>query len=79
MANIIIGKVAPTFKGAWSSKQTYFRLDIVSYNGSSYACIAQTNIGTIPDSNSSVWVLVASKGDVGNVDVTVGNKTFNDY
>lgn len=79
MANIIIGKVAPTFKGAWSNTQTYSRLDIVNYMGSSYVCISQTNIGTIPGSDSSIWVLVASKGDVGNVDITIGNKTFNNY
>ena len=78
MANIIIGKVAPVFKGEYSSATTFNRLDIVSYNGSSYACLLDNTKGVVP-TNSSRWVLVASKGDVGSVDYNLGNKTYNDF
>ena len=78
MANIIIGKVAPIFKGAWSTTATYTRLDIVKYMGSSYVCIVDTTTGSLP-TDEGKWVLVAEKGDVGSVDLTVGNKTFNDF
>ena len=78
MANIIIGKVAPVFKGTWTNTATYTRLDIVNYMGSSYACIIDTVSGSLP-TDETKWVLVASKGDIGNLDVTVGNNTFNDY
>ena len=78
MANIIIGKIAPVFKGEWSTNVTYTRLDIVSYMGSSYACIVESASGSLP-TDTSKFVLVASKGDVGTVDLTVGNKSFNDF
>lgn len=78
MANIIIGKVSPVFKGEWSITETYTRLDIVKYNGSSYVCIAETLSGSVP-TNENNWVLVAEKGDISSVDLTVGNKTFNNF
>lgn len=78
MANIIIGKVSPVFKGEWSITETYTRLDIVSYMGSSYACIVESVSGSVP-TNENNWVLVAEKGDISSVDLTVGNKTFNNF
>ena len=78
MAKIVIGKVAPIFKGAWSSTVTYTRLDIVKYMGSSYVCIVGNTSGSLP-TDESKWVLVAEKGDIGVVDLTVGNKTFNNF
>lgn len=78
MAKIVIGKVAPIFKGAWSSTVTYTRLDIVKYMGSSYVCIVNNTSGSLP-TDESKWLLVAEKGDMGAVDLTVGNKTFNNF
>lgn len=65
MANIIIGKIAPVFKGEWNTNVTYTRLDIVKYWGSSYVCIADSTIHTMPDDTSN-WLLVAEKGDDGH-------------
>ena len=78
MANIIIGKVAPTFKGEWDSTVTYNRLDIVSYNGSSYGCVSDNVNNKIP-TNETYWKLVASKGDISSVDCNLGNNTYNDF
>ena len=65
MANIIIGKISPVFKGEWSTNETYTRLDIVKYWGSSYVCIADTTIHTFPTDTRN-WLLVAEKGDEGH-------------
>lgn len=41
MADIDLGKVAITPKGAWLVSETYERLDAVSYNGSSWVSKTQ--------------------------------------
>ena len=51
-------------KGVWNSQNTYERLDIVSYNGSSY--IARQNVPVnISLSNTNYWKLIAEKGGKG--------------
>lgn len=48
-------------KGAWLSSVTYSKGDIVTYDGSSYSALrASTN--KIPSSNTSDWIVYASKG-----------------
>ena len=58
-----LGKVATTPKGEYSNETTYIRLDIVSYNGSSYVCLKES-VGNLP-TNTEYWQLIASKGDTG--------------
>lgn len=68
MANILIGKVAPLFKGEWKEGSSYERLDVVYHNGSSYVCIEDvSNSSTTPNANTNSWLLVAKKGDKGDV------------
>jgi hypothetical protein len=59
-----------TPRGAWSSGSTYATNDVVSYtNGSSYLAI-QASTNQTPSTATSYWLLLASKGDTGNGDVT---------
>lgn len=50
-------------KGPYNGATAYLVNNIVSYNGSSYSCIANST-GNLP-TNASYWVLIASKGDEG--------------
>lgn len=59
-----LGKVATTPKGVYSNETTYVKLDIVTYNGSSYVCLKES-VGNLP-TNTEYWQLIASKGDNGN-------------
>lgn len=58
-----LGKVATTPKGEYNNATTYLRLDVVTYNGSSYVCL-QESVGNLP-TNTTYWQLMASKGDTG--------------
>ena len=64
MANIDIGKVAPTPKGQWNSAATYEKLDIIINGTSTY--IAKQNVpsGTSIN-NTEYWQLLVEKGDRG--------------
>lgn len=61
-AYIVIGS-ALTSKGAYAGGTTYAINDLVTYNGSSYLCIAPTT-GNLP-TDGTYWVLLAAKGDTG--------------
>lgn len=50
-----------TFKGEYDSTKTYTRLDAVTYQGSSYVCLADTS--STPPSDS--WQVLAQKGTDG--------------
>ena len=78
MAKVYIGKIVPYFRGEYISGVIYNRLDVVGYLGSSYVC-NRDGVSNIPPTNSTYWVLVAKKGDTGNVDGVVGNKIYNDF
>lgn len=58
MTEIQVGKVMLTPKGEYDSTKTYTRLDAVTYQGSSYVCLADTS--STPPSES--WQLLADKG-----------------
>lgn len=64
MATTILGKVACTPKGAWSSGASYEVLDIVSNAGSSYIAKQSVPAGTAL-SDTDYWLKIASKGDTG--------------
>ena len=53
-----------TWQGEWSSATTYTQNEAVQYNGSAYVAL-QGNSNIIPSSNTSVWSVMASKGDIG--------------
>ena len=80
MANISLGKVAPTPKGAWSSTSTYEKLDIVTYDNEhkAYLAIQDVPTGTAITNNNYWEVLgiqdtdaeisdIAGNGDTGKV------------
>jgi len=64
-----------TFIGTWSSTYTYIIGDAVSYNGSSYISVVDSNLSNQPDINPVPvggvpgppysWALLAQKGDAG--------------
>ncbi len=53
--------------GAWTSPSNeYYPYDVVSYNGSSYVCIAYVyDVSTPPSEDTIHWTIFASKGDTG--------------
>jgi len=55
------------YRGAWSSGTTYYQADMVTYQGSSWVCIAgNTNIAPdVVSPGSSYWEMSAAKGDDG--------------
>lgn len=61
---INLGKVALTPKGEWNAATTYERLDVVSYQGSSYTVLKEC-IGQTP-SEGEYYSLLASKGAKGD-------------
>ena len=63
MAKQILGRVSIILKGEYNSTTNYQKLDIVSYNGSSYACLKES-VGVLP-TDTNYWQLVAEKGEQG--------------
>ena len=57
MGQIRIGRILPIFKGNWDGSTTYYKLDIVYYNGSSYVAKTQ-NTNQVP-TNTFYWQIVA--------------------
>lgn len=71
-----LGRVSIVPKGEWSSNSTYTRLDLVTYNGSSY--IAKKDVPVnINLNNNEYWMTIALKGGLGDplVFVAVYNET----
>lgn len=61
MNRVDIGKVMVTPKGDWDSAVSYEKLDLVFYEGSSYAA-KEANVGVIPTADDSIWMLAAQAG-----------------
>lgn len=60
-----LGRVMPVAQGAYSVNKAYTPLDIVSYNGGSYICLA-ANTGKAP-TDMTCWQSLAMPGkDVSN-------------
>ena len=57
MSSTINVKIAPLPRGDYSSSATYAKLDVVSYNGSSYMAIKAVPTGTVP-TNTTYWQLL---------------------
>lgn len=64
MATYNLGRILPIFRGAWSPSKSYDKLDVVTFEGSSYMAISD-NTNKRPDENPSAWILSAAKGDPG--------------
>lgn len=58
------GPAGVSFKGAWSSAESYVANDAVSYDGSTYIALA-TSAGARPDATPSAWALLAQGGAAG--------------
>ena len=54
MASINLGRVGFVLRGTWSGEETYNPLDVVLYNGTSYAA-KTTNSGLEPSAASAAW------------------------
>ena len=57
-------------KGAWAANVAYVcttaQIDVVTYNGSSYACKkSHTSTSSILPTNTTYWTLIAQKGATG--------------
>jgi len=63
MATTNLGRVAIVPKGTWNASTTYKKLDLVTFEGSSY--IALQNNSNKPVSNTTYWQKIAQKGDQG--------------
>ena len=57
--------IAYNTMGAWTSTTTYSINDAVTYGGSLYASLQNTNLNKIPSSQPTYWLNVVSKGDTG--------------
>lgn len=57
-----IGKVAITPRKDYKNEQTYEWLDVVTYDGASYMCIAEDGCTGIVPTNTGYWQLLADKG-----------------
>ncbi len=53
------------WKGAWDSGTSYATGDAVSFNGSSYISLIDSNTGNPPDTSPTDWDLIAQRGDTG--------------
>jgi len=60
-----LGQVRMNLAGEYSATKTYQRLDIVSYQGSSYIALKDT-LNVLPTVTDN-WMLNSSKGEKGNV------------
>ncbi|HJA46982.1 MAG TPA: collagen-like protein [Candidatus Limosilactobacillus excrementigallinarum] len=68
MTEIKIGKIMMTPRGEFDGSNSYVRLDVVTYQGASYVCLADT--ATAPPSDN--WQLLSQKGNDG-IDGTDGD------
>lgn len=57
-----LGRILPIFRGQYVNTATYYPLDIVYFNGSSYVC-KQTARNVLP-TNTVYWQIVATKGEL---------------
>ena len=76
MANIILGKVAITWKGAWESGTAYNEQDVVSDGASTYICtVSASTPGSQPNATTDEWDLFAS--GTKDIATAAGDLVFN--
>ena len=57
-------------QGAWNAGTTYIQNQVVSYNGSSYASLGNSNVNHQPDVSPADWGILASMGATGSTGPT---------
>lgn len=67
MAITDLGRVCPVPKGVYDNATEYYKLDIVTYVGSSYMCKATTT-GNLPN-NTTYWIQLAAGSAAGLMEV----------
>jgi hypothetical protein len=73
MANVVLGKIAITWKGIYDSNTIYYSQDAVNYGANAYICTAANTTGTFVTTD---WDLFAQgTSDVAN---TAGDMIYND-
>lgn len=74
---MILGKVALTFGGDYSSSREYEKLVCVTYNGASYVSIREVPEGILP-TNIQYWQVISSRGAQGpqGIPGPQGNSAF---
>ena len=76
MANIILGKVAITWKGAWESGTAYNEQDVVSDGASTYICtVSASTPGSQPNATAGEWDQFAQ--GTKDIAVAAGDLVFN--
>lgn len=64
MAVYNLGRIIPTLRGEYSPSTTYYKMDVVYYNGTSYICKSNSPIaGRTPSASSSYWQKMAAAGE----------------
>jgi hypothetical protein len=58
-----LGKITTTLEGDFNPSNVYERLDIVTFDGSSY--ISKIDNNNFPLTDTTAWQLSAKKGDTG--------------
>ena len=76
MAEINLGSIKFTWKGAYAGGTAYVVDDVVSYQGSSYVCILAST-GNLP-TNTTYWNVMAEGGDVATILTTQGDILYRD-
>ena len=80
MATVNLGNIKLNWKGAYNAGTAYVIDDVVSYNGSSYVCIAATT-GNLPTVTAK-WNQMSAAGtdgtDVGTIITTQGDILYRD-
>lgn len=73
--NILLGKIAFTWKGTYAAGTTYVKQDVVYYNGSSYVCLQDGTIGQTPANLTAYWQLFTQ--GVSSVSTNPGEVIYN--
>lgn len=74
-SNVLLGKIAFTWKGAYSAGATYVRQDVVYYNGNSYVCLQDNTVGQTPAALTAYWQTFAQ--GVSSVSTNAGEVVYN--
>jgi alpha-tubulin suppressor-like RCC1 family protein len=73
--NISLGKIAFSWKGTYSAGTTYYKQDVVAYNGSTYVCLVDSTVGQTPATLTTYWQIFA-QGAAG-VSLNAGELIYN--
>ena len=75
MAKTNLGRVTFIPRGRYSSKEEYNRLDLVYDDGNSYVCLKDKTTNVKPETDDTLWMVMAQKGAASWGDMTDEEKT----